>query len=58
MKHIGHASQHAGHRAANRKRLAWTLLKAGGYMVAEIVGGLRSDSLALLADTAHMFSDV
>lgn len=28
------------------------------YMVAEIVGGYLSDSLALLADAGHMFSDV
>jgi cobalt-zinc-cadmium efflux system protein len=56
--HPTHQHHHTGHRAANRKRLAWTLLLAGGYMVAEIVGGLISNSLALLADAAHMLSDV
>lgn len=35
-----------------------TLILAAGYMVAEIVGGLLSNSLALLADAGHMFSDV
>jgi cobalt-zinc-cadmium efflux system protein len=54
----GHAHHHAGHRAANRNRLAWTLLMAGGCMVAEIVGGLMYNSLAFLADAAHMLSDV
>jgi cobalt-zinc-cadmium efflux system protein len=53
-----HKHDHTRHRAANRKRLAITLLLAGGYMVAEIVGGLISNSLALLADAAHMLSDV
>jgi cobalt-zinc-cadmium efflux system protein len=46
------------HRATNRKRLTITLLLAGGYMFAEIVGGIISNSLALLADAAHMLSDV
>jgi len=58
MNDGGHAHHHTGHRSANRKRLALTLLLAGGYMVAEIVGGLISNSLALLADAAHMLSDV
>jgi cobalt-zinc-cadmium efflux system protein len=53
-----HQHDQTSHRAANRKRLALTLLLAGGYMVAEIVGGLISNSLALLADAAHMLSDV
>src|SRR6478609_5556175 len=44
-------------RAGNRTRLGWTLLLTVAYMVAEIVGGYLSDSLALLADAGHMFSD-
>ncbi len=44
--------------AQNRKRLATTLVLAGGYMVAEFVGGLLTNSLALLADAGHMLSDV
>ena len=43
---------------ANLKRLLLTLILAAGYMFAEIVGGLLSNSLALLADAGHMFSDV
>jgi len=43
--------------SASRRRLAVTLILAGAYMVAEIVGGLLSNSLALLADAGHMFSD-
>jgi cobalt-zinc-cadmium efflux system protein len=56
---------HHHHEAANRRRsgrrghapLAWTLGLTVGYMVAEIVGGYLADSLALLADAGHMFSD-
>jgi len=33
------------------------LLLVGGYMVAEVLGGLWTNSLALLADAGHMFSD-
>lgn len=45
-------------REASRKRLTLMLILAGTYMVAEIVGGLLTNSLALLADAGHMFSDV
>ena len=60
--HEGH--DHAGHshgtRATegNRRRLTATLALSGGYLVAEVVGGYLSDSLALLADAGHMLSDV
>lgn len=55
-----HGHDHSGHShsEANSKRLMLTLCLAAGYMVAEIVGGLISNSLALLADAGHMFSDV
>jgi cobalt-zinc-cadmium efflux system protein len=44
-------------RARNRRRLAWTLGLIFSYMVAEVVGGILSGSLALLADAGHMLSD-
>ena len=55
-----HGHDHSGHShsTSNRKRLLLTLVLAAGYMVAEIVGGLLSNSLALLADAGHMISDV
>ncbi len=59
----GDAHSHGGRsavkdgRAGNRRRLAWALALTLLYMVAEIVGGYLSDSLALLADAGHMFSD-
>lgn len=52
-----HTRSHAPHDV-DQKRLLLTLLLAGAYMVAEVVGGLLSNSLALLADAGHMFSDV
>jgi len=44
--------------AANRRRLTLALCLAAVYMVAEVVGGLLTGSLALLADATHMLSDV
>lgn len=46
-----------GGRGSNRKRLAITLGLVVAYMLAEIVGGLLTISLALLADAGHMLSD-
>ena len=39
-------------------RLAWCWGSRGAFAVAEVVGGLVAGSLALLADAAHMVSDV
>jgi cobalt-zinc-cadmium efflux system protein len=58
MSHDHCHDHHHAHRTANKRRLMLTLLLAGGYMLAEIVGGLITHSLALLADAGHMFSDV
>lgn len=44
-------------RASNRTRLIWTLGLTLVYMVAEVIGGYLADSLALMADAGHMFSD-
>jgi len=52
-----HAHSHAELRRKGRRRLVWTLVLVVGYMGAEIVGGLLTGSLALLADAAHMASD-
>lgn len=40
------------------KRLLIVLCLTAGYMVLEAVGGILSNSLALLADAGHMLSDV
>ena len=54
----GGAGHHHGGRGANRKRLLITLVLAAAYMVAEVIGGLITNSLALVADAGHMLSDV
>lgn len=58
---MGHSHSHGApteHTAGNRKRLKTALILTAIYMVAEVVGGYLSNSLALLADAGHMFSDV
>jgi cobalt-zinc-cadmium efflux system protein len=44
-------------RARNRRVLAGVLGLTLAFTVVEVVGGLLTDSLALLADAAHMLSD-
>ncbi len=56
--HHGHAHDHAAElREASRKSLIIALVLIGGFMVAEIIGGILSGSLALLADAGHMATD-
>jgi cobalt-zinc-cadmium efflux system protein len=57
MGHQHHHHATGPEVAGNRRRLAWALALTATYMVAEIVGGLAANSLALLADAGHMFSD-
>lgn len=42
----------------DQRRLLFVLVISGLYMIAEVVGGYLTNSLALLADAGHMFSDV
>jgi cobalt-zinc-cadmium efflux system protein len=53
-------SGHAGHNhgaGASTKRLAIALSLTSVFLVAELVGAFLFDSLALLSDAAHMFTD-
>ena len=55
----GHNHDHAAElRAVSRRRLWWALGINLAFLVVEIVGGLATNSLALLADAGHMFTDV
>jgi cobalt-zinc-cadmium efflux system protein len=45
------------HGAGNRRALAVVLALTAGFTVVEIIGGLLTGSLALLADAGHMLSD-
>jgi cobalt-zinc-cadmium efflux system protein len=53
----GHRHQHPD-RGAQRRALLIALVANAGYLVVEIIGGLAFHSLALVADAAHMASDV
>jgi cobalt-zinc-cadmium efflux system protein len=53
-----HPHAHPHERGTERRKLALTLVATGIILVAEVVGGLLSHSLALLSDAGHMFSDV
>ncbi len=58
MHHHGHnhAHGHDDRQAVGRLRLA--LIFTAVFLVAEVVGGLITNSLALLADAGHMLTDV
>jgi cobalt-zinc-cadmium efflux system protein len=57
-KHVNqHAPRHAMHRRESRRRLTAVLAILVVYMIAEVVGGFVTGSLALLADAGHMLSD-
>ena len=56
--HHGHAHDHAAElREASRKSLIIALILIGGFMIVEVLGGIFSGSLALLADAGHMLTD-
>ena len=54
---MGHAHNHSA-AGKNKKRLAIVLALTSAYLVAEVIGGLLTHSLALLADAGHMLTDV
>lgn len=61
---MGHSHSHSSNggqegqgQGANKKALAVVLAFTTTYMFAEVIGGLLTGSLALLADAAHMLSD-
>ncbi len=53
-----HQHSHGGATIANRKRLAVVLAVTLAGLVVEVVGAVISGSIALLADAAHMLTDV
>src|SRR5919107_2022940 len=56
MGHHGH-DHTAAARDGNRRALAVVLALTASFTVVEIIGGLLTGSLALLADAGHMLSD-
>jgi cobalt-zinc-cadmium efflux system protein len=59
--HGSHSHDHGhGHGAAhanNERRMGLAALLTGGFMLAEVAGGIVAGSLALLADAGHMLTD-
>ncbi|MDE0154126.1 MAG: cation diffusion facilitator family transporter [Gammaproteobacteria bacterium] len=67
--HAGHAHSHShshgfgGHdhshelRNASKRSLLGAFVLITGYMFAEVIGGILSGSLALIADAGHMLTD-
>jgi cobalt-zinc-cadmium efflux system protein len=47
-----------GEHGANQRKLFITLLITAIVMIAEIIGGLLANSLALLSDAGHMLTDI
>src|SRR5690242_18670447 len=57
MAHHGHSHQH-DHRHSARGSLKIALIITATFLVAEFVGALYTNSLALMADAGHMLTDV
>ncbi|MDP9411031.1 MAG: cation diffusion facilitator family transporter [Actinomycetota bacterium] len=53
---MAHTHEH-GTRTEDRRALAVVLVLTAGFTAIEVVGGLLTGSLALLADAGHMLSD-
>ena len=54
---MGAEHQHADPRTANARALSIALLLTGTFLVAEVVGGLVTGSLALISDALHLLTD-
>src|ERR671918_1267858 len=59
--HGSHSHKHdrgpGATHANNERRMGLAAGLTGGFMVAEVVGGILAGSLALLADAGHMLTD-
>jgi cobalt-zinc-cadmium efflux system protein len=55
----GHSHEHShGHsHTGNKKALLTAFILIAAFMVVEVIGGLLTNSLALLSDAGHMLSD-
>lgn len=54
---MGHNHNHNHTHGANKKVLLLSFIIITGYMIVEAIGGLLTNSLALLSDAGHMLSD-
>ncbi|AZB42078.1 cation transporter [Bacillus sp. FJAT-42376] len=57
---MGHSHDHHGHHhhsSTNKKALKFSFFLIATFMVVEVIGGILTNSLALLSDAGHMLSD-
>lgn len=57
MGHAHGAGHNHDHSTVNRTRLVWAFAITASILVAEIIGAVLTNSLALLVDAAHMLTD-
>ena len=55
--HHGHDHSHAVVTEGNSKKLTFALILTSTFLVVEVIAGFMTQSLALLSDAAHMFTD-
>lgn len=55
---MSHNHSHAVPSTTNERALWLAVALTGSFMIAEVVGGLLTHSLALISDAAHMLTDV
>ena len=55
--HAGHAHSHVPQGEGHEKALLVALGLTTAFLIAEVIGGILTSSLALLSDAAHMFTD-
>lgn len=53
----GHSHSHAVATGGNERALWWALGLTTSFMIVEVIGGIMANSLALISDAAHMFTD-
>ena len=54
---MGDGHDHGLSEIRHEKPLWWALGLSGTFLIAEVIGGLLTNSLALLSDAAHMATD-
>jgi cobalt-zinc-cadmium efflux system protein len=54
---VGSGHSHAAQPGQNERPLWIALILTTAFLIAEIVGGILTNSLALISDAAHMFTD-
>ena len=56
--HHDHSHGHGHHHhTGNKRALFWSFIIIASFMVVEVIGGVLTNSLALLSDAGHMLSD-